>query len=203
MIEIQYPNLSKLRLNLIKFPLNFHHMIVSIEIFSSHFPQPKKSILFKSTEMKRALEDPPITAAASAASAIQVSFPSTAYKESENKTKNKQTKTKSWKVSLFRCLYQANEPPATSPVPDLRVDFFTEAMDNVQKRHSYVEITMKQINASSSDMSSSLSNTNMSISNATNTMGINVTSNPMDETAANVTCTTQTPRATIVVQQVI
>lgn len=52
--------------------------------------------------MKRALEDPPKTAAASAASAIQVSFTSTPYKESENKTKNKQTdKQKAEKYHFF------------------------------------------------------------------------------------------------------
>lgn len=73
-------------------------------------------------------------------------------------------------------------------------------MENLQKRHSYVEITMKQI--STSDMSPSMSSTNISIANAGNTSGINVTSNPMDETSTTVTCTTQTPRATIVVQQV-
>lgn len=99
---------------------------------------------------------------------------------------------------------KAHEPSATSPVPDLRVDFFSEPTDNVQKRHSYVEITMKQMNASPSDMMSpSMSSTNISIANAGNSTGINVTSNPMDETTATVTCTTQTPRATIVVQQVI
>lgn len=105
-------------------------------------------------------------------------------------------------IFLFRLfIYQAHEPPATSPVPDLRVDFFSEPIDHLQKRHSYVEITMKQISAS--DMSPSMSSTNISISNAGNTSGINVTSNPMDDTSATVTCTTQTPRATIVVQQVI
>ncbi|XP_055306565.1 uncharacterized protein LOC129570867, partial [Sitodiplosis mosellana] len=95
--------------------------------------------------------------------------------------------------------YDPHEPAATSPVPDLRVDFFSEPMDHLQKRHSYVEITMKQISAS--DMSPSMSSTNISIANAGNTSGINVTSNPMDETSTTVTCTTQTPRATIVVQQ--
>lgn len=101
-------------------------------------------------------------------------------------------------VLVFAVSYQAYEPPATSPVPDLRVDFFSEPMDNTQKRHSYVEITMKQI--TSSDVSPSMSSTNISIANNIgNTAGINVTPNPMDET---VTCTTQTPRATIVVQQV-
>lgn len=104
--------------------------------------------------------------------------------------------------TFFRCLYQAHDPPATSPVPDLRVDFFAEPMDNVQKRHSYVEITMKQLSASPSDVSPSMSNTNISIGSTGNSTGINVTSNPMDETATTVTCTTQTPRATIVVQQV-
>lgn len=90
---------------------------------------------------------------------------------------------------------------ATSPVPDLRVDFFTESVDNTKKRHSYVEITMKQMTASFTDISPNLSNTNTS--SAMNATGINVTSNPMDETTTTVTCTTQTPRATIVVQQVI
>lgn len=105
---------------------------------------------------------------------------------------------------VFSIGTKAHEPSATSPVPDLRVDFFSEPMDNVQKRHSYVEITMKQMNASPSDMMSpSMSSTNISIANAGNSTGINVTSNPMDETTATVTCTTQTPRATIVVQQVM
>lgn len=81
-------------------------------------------------------------------------------------------------------------------MPDLRVDFFTESVDNTKKRHSYVEITMKQMTASFTDISPNLSNTNTS-------SAMNVTSNPMDETATTVTCTTQTPRATIVVQQVI
>ncbi|XP_031640448.1 uncharacterized protein LOC116352191 isoform X2 [Contarinia nasturtii] len=96
--------------------------------------------------------------------------------------------------------HDPHEPPATSPVPDLRVDFFSEPMDNTQKRHSYVEITMKQI--TTSDISPSMSSTNISMVNniGGNAAGINVTSNPMDETST-VTCTTQTPRATIVVQQ--
>lgn len=89
-------------------------------------------------------------------------------------------------------------------MPDLRVDFFTEPMDsNMQKRHSYVEITMKQI-VSPSDISPSMSSTNINIVNSTgiNVNNVNVTSNPMDDTATTVACTTQTPRATIVVQQV-
>lgn len=109
------------------------------------------------------------------------------------------------RLTFFECIcyqYQAHEPPATSPLPDLRVDFFSEPMDNVQKRHSYVEITMKQMSASPSDISPSMSNTNISIGSTGNSTGINVTSNPMDETTTTVTCTTQTPRATIVVQQV-
>lgn len=62
---------------------------------------------------------------------------------------------------------------------------------------------MKQINTPLSDISPNVSSTNMNISNVGSNTGINVTSNPMDETTATVTCTTQTPRATIVVQQVI
>lgn len=95
------------------------------------------------------------------------------------------------------CLHEAF---AISPKSDSRVDFFTEPVTNIKKRHSYVEITMKQVVAPLPDTSP---NTCSSISNVGNSTGINVTSNPMDETTASATCTTQTPRATIVVQQVI
>lgn len=92
----------------------------------------------------------------------------------------------------------------TSPVPDLRVDFFSESMNqNAQKRHSFVEITLKQIVPPLSDASPSKTFSTITSNNTinSNASGINVTSNPMDDTTS-VTCTTQTPRATIVVQQV-
>lgn len=92
----------------------------------------------------------------------------------------------------------------TSPVPDLRVDFFSESRDqNAQKRHSFVEITLKQIVPPLSDASPSKIFSTITSNNTINSSasGINVTSNPMDDTTS-VTCTTQTPRATIVVQQV-
>lgn len=77
-----------------------------------------------------------------------------------------------------------------SPVPDLRVDFFTETSNGEghfgQKRHSYVDCIRPELSGSSE----------ASIAG----MGINVTPNPMDETAG---CASQAPRATIVVQQVI
>lgn len=104
-------------------------------------------------------------------------------------------------IIILFTVYQAHELTASSPVPNLRVDFFAEPMDNTQKRHSYVEITMKQISAT--DVSPTMSTTNISIANSGSSSGINVTSNPMDDTSTTVTCTTQTPRATIVVQQVI
>lgn len=84
---------------------------------------------------------------------------------------------------------------ATSPLPDLRVDFFTEAVEsaNARKRSSCVEYTMKQ-------PAQQLIQLNDNSPSGFNTgTGINVTPNPMDESTAG--CT-QTPRATIVVQQV-
>lgn len=96
----------------------------------------------------------------------------------------------------------------TSPLPDLRVDFFTEAVENAQKRHSFVEITMKQVLPLSDtspsrafSIAATTTTNNTHTSNTSINSGINVTPNPMDDTIASA-CSTQTPRATIVVQQV-
>lgn len=94
----------------------------------------------------------------------------------------------------------------TSPMPDLRVDFFAEPVSESQKRHSFVEIHLKQVGAGADGPANDTSPKSVHSCNATltNHTGINVTPNPMDETTAAVTCTTsQAPRATIVVQQVI
>lgn len=116
------------------------------------------------------------------------------------------------KLTLSQPAANANNDPYaptanTSPVPDLRVDFFAEPhSEYAQKRHSFVEIHLKQALPNNNDPSSpkSVHSCNATITTAAiiNSAGINVTSNPMDDTSASACATSQTPRATIVVQQV-
>lgn len=80
----------------------------------------------------------------------------------------------------------------SSPLPDFRVDFFAETMTNEKpapKRHSFVE-------------SGAMASHRPSSASQHDTQSINVTSNPMDESNGCTSTTQQTPRATIVVQQV-
>lgn len=85
----------------------------------------------------------------------------------------------------------------SSPLPDFRVDFFAETSTNeksTQKRHSFVENNGGGGGAMTTHRPSSASQHD--------TQPINVTSNPMDESNGCTSTTQQTPRATIVVQQV-
>lgn len=90
----------------------------------------------------------------------------------------------------------------TSPIPDLKIDFFAEARssfsrenENEKKTSDALDICQKDSSTTSSFSSKSNNNTNSNKSAATNG-SINLTSNPMS------TAVVTTPRATIVVQQV-